>query len=192
MPWRANSEQSHIMAELVTIARPYAQAVFSVAKDKGQLGRWSEMLRFMAEIWSNDQVQQALANPSFTKDDVERLLLAICGESLDGIARNLLVILVHNDRLPVLPHIAELYERLRERYENVVEAKVDSAFPLSEQQLASLVASLERRTGCKVEVTVAVTPELIGGVTVTIGDDVWDGSVRGQLSNMATALTNEG
>jgi F-type H+-transporting ATPase subunit delta len=146
----------------------------------------------MAEIWSNDQVQQALANPSFTKDDVERLLLAICGESLDGIARNLLVILVHNDRLPVLPHIAELYERLRERYENVVEAKVDSAFPLSEQQLASLVASLERRTGCKVEVTVAVTPELIGGVTVTIGDDVWDGSVRGQLSNMATALTNEG
>jgi F-type H+-transporting ATPase subunit delta len=63
---------------------------------------------------------------------------------------------------------------------------------LSEQQLASLVASLERRTGCKVEVTVAVTPELIGGVTVTIGDDVWDGSVRGQLSNMATALTNEG
>jgi len=178
------------MAELVTIARPYAQAVFSLAKDKGQLAPWSEMLRFMAEVWSNDRVQLALANPKFTKDDVERFLLGICGERLDGIARNLLQILVRNDRLPALPRIVELYEQLREQYENIVEASVDSAFPLSEQQLASLVANLERRTGRKVQAAVTVAPELIGGVTVKIGDDVWDASVRGQLDNMATALTN--
>jgi len=178
------------MAELVTIARPYAQAVFSLAKDKGQLAQWSEMLRFMAEVWSNDRVQLALANPKFTKDDVERFLLGICGERLDGIAHNLLQILVRNDRLPALPRIVELYEQLREQYENIVEASVDSAFPLSEQQLASLVANLERRTGRKVQAAVTVAPELIGGVTVKIGDDVWDASVRGQLDNMATALTN--
>jgi len=178
------------MAELVTIARPYAQAVFSLAKDKGQLAQWSEMLRFMAEVWSNDRVQLALANPKFTKDDVERFLLGICGERLDGIAHNLLQILVRNDRLPALSRIVELYEQLREQYENIVEASVDSAFPLSEQQLASLVANLERRTGRKVQAAVTVAPELIGGVTVKIGDDVWDASVRGQLDNMATALTN--
>jgi F-type H+-transporting ATPase subunit delta len=178
------------MAELVTVARPYAQAVFDLARDNGLLAPWSEMLRFMTEVWNNDRVQAALANPKFTKDDVERFLLDICGERLDGAARNLLMILVRNDRLPALPHIVELYEQLREQYENIVEASVNSAFPLSDQQLASLVASLERHTGRKVQANVSVAPELIGGVTVKIGDDVWDASVRGQLYHMATALTN--
>lgn len=178
------------MAELVTIARPYAQAVFSLAKDKGQLAQWSEMLGFMAEVWSDNRVQLALANPKFTKDDVERFLLGICGERLDGVARNLLVLLARNDRLPALPYMVELYEQLREQYENIVEASVDSAFPLSDQQVASLVANLERHTGRKVQATVVVAPELIGGVKVRIGDDVWDASVRGQLDHMATALTN--
>jgi len=178
------------VAELATIARPYAQAAFSLAKDTGELARWSEMLRIMAEVWSDERVQLALANPKFTKDDVERLLLAICGERLDGAARNLLVILVRNDRLSTLPHVVQLYEQLREQYENIVEATVDSAFPLSEPQLATLIATLERRTGHKVQATVAVVPELIGGVTVRIGDDVWDASIRGQLGNMAAALAN--
>jgi F-type H+-transporting ATPase subunit delta len=178
------------MAEPATIARPYAQAVFSLAKDMGKLAQWSEMLRFMADVWTDNQVQLALANPKFTKDDVERLLLGICGERLDGVARNLLLVLVRNDRLSTLAHIVELYDQLREQYENIVEARVDSAFPLSDQQLARLVATLERRTGRKVQATVAVAPELIGGVTVQIGDDVWDASVRGQLGNMAAALTN--
>ena len=178
------------MAELVTIARPYAQAVFAAAKDKGSLAQWSDMLRFMVEIWSDARVQLALANPKFTKDDVERFLLGICGERVDGGARNLLMILVRNDRLAALPQIAELYEHLREEHENIVEATVDSAFPLSEQQLAAIVASLERHTGRKVQATVRVTPELIGGVTLRVGDDVWDGSVRGQLHSMAAALTN--
>jgi F-type H+-transporting ATPase subunit delta len=176
------------VAELVTIARPYAQAVFSLAKDKGKLAEWSEMLRFMTEIWNDDQVQLALSNPKFTKHDVEHFLLGICGERLDGPARNLLIVLVRNDRLPTLPHIVELYEQLREEYEKIVEARVDSAFPLSDQQLAKLVATLERRNGRKVQATVAVVPELIGGVTVQIADDVWDASVRGQLDNMAAAL----
>jgi len=189
VPSPTNFERFPAVAELATIARPYAQAVFSLAKDKGQLAQWSQMLRFMAEIWSNDRVQLALANPKFTKDDVERLLLGICGEHLDGIARNLLLVLVRNDRLPALPYIVELYDQLRKEHENVVEARVDSAFPLSEQELASLVAVLERHVGRKVQASVTVAPELIGGVTVKIGDDVWDASVRGQLNNMAAALT---
>jgi F-type H+-transporting ATPase subunit delta len=178
------------MAELVTIARPYAQAIFSLAKDDNQLAAWSEKLKFMVSVYADSQVEAALANPKLTKEDVERLLLAICGERLDGPARNLLIVLVRNDRLTALPHILEIYEQLREEQENIVEAKVDSAFPLSEQQLSSLVSRLERRTGHKVQTQLSVMPELIGGVRVQIGDDVWDASVRGQLEAMAVALTH--
>ncbi|HTT36691.1 MAG TPA: F0F1 ATP synthase subunit delta [Burkholderiales bacterium] len=178
------------MAELVTVARPYAQAVFSLAQERAQLAQWSEMLHFVADVCADGQVQLALANPSFTKNDVENLLLGICGERLDGAARNLLVLLIRNDRLAVLPHIVDLYEALREQHENVIEAKVDSAFPLSDQQLAGLVANLERRTGRKVKASVNVVTDLIGGITVQIGDDLWDGSVRGQLDGLAAAVAH--
>jgi len=176
------------MAEPITVARPYAQAVFTLAKEQGRLAQWSDMLQFIAGVCGDGQVQHALATPKFTKEDVERLLLGICGERLDGAARNLLMLLVRNDRLAVLPQIVELYEQLREQQENVSEAKVDSALPLSDQQLGSLVASLERRTGRKVRASVNVVQELIGGITVRIGDDIWDGSVRGQLEGLAAAI----
>ena len=178
------------MAELITIARPYAQAVFDLAKEQGQFPKWSEMLEFLAEVYANDRVQAALANPEHTKDDVERLLLGICGDRLDNSARNLLIVLVRNNRLAVLPSIATLYEQLREQYENIVEAGIQSAFPLDEAQVKALVARLEKRTGHKVKANVGVDRALIGGVRVQIGDDVWDASVRGQLDAMANALTS--
>ena len=178
------------MAELITIARPYAQAVFDLAKEQGQLPKWEEMLAFLAEVYANEQVQTALANPEYTNEDVERLLLGICGDRLDNPARNLLVVLIRNNRLAVLPSIATLYEQLREEYENIVEAGIQSAFPLDEAQVKALVARLEKRTGHKVKANVGVDRELIGGVKVQIGDDVWDASVRGQLDTMANALTS--
>jgi F-type H+-transporting ATPase subunit delta len=176
------------MAELTTIARPYAQAVFSLARDQSRLAPWSDMLGFIAGVYADDQVQQALANPKLTKEDVERLLVAICGDRLDGAGRNLLSLLVRNDRLTVLPHIVQRYELLREEQENTVEASVESAFPLTDEQLRVLLQRLEKRTGHKVKASVQVAPELIGGVKVQIGDEVWDASVRGQIDGMAGAL----
>jgi F-type H+-transporting ATPase subunit delta len=178
------------MAELTTIARPYAQAVFSLAKQTGQLTQWSEMLQFVSSVYVNPEVQLALANPKFTKEDVEQLLLALCGERVNNPARNLLIVLVQNDRLSTLPEIVQLYEHLREREENILEATIESAFPLDESQLLHLVARLEQRTGRKIRANVAVAPQLIGGVKVQIADDVWDGSVRGQLDSMAAALVS--
>jgi F-type H+-transporting ATPase subunit delta len=177
------------MAELSTIARPYAQAIFSLAKEKGELGRWSEMLTFVEDVYAHPQVQAALANPELTKPDIERLLLAICGERLDGDARNLLILLVRNDRLDVIPALVERYEQLREEAENVVEAHVESAFDLSGEQLRLLTNRLEKKTGRRVKPEVVVVPALIGGVRVQIGDEVWDGSVRGQLHELEAALT---
>jgi len=176
------------MAELTTIARPYAQAAFGLAKQKGELARWSEMLAFIADVYANAQVQAALANPDLTKTDVERLLLAICGERLDGDARNLLMLLVRNDRLEAIPHLVRRYEELREEAENVVEARVESAFELTDDQLKLLTARLEKKTGRRVKPDVVIVPSLIGGVRVQIGDEVWDGSVKGQLDELGAAL----
>ena len=176
------------MAEITTIARPYAQAAFALAKDTKQLLEWSEMLRFLADVYADAEVQTALANPKFTKDDAERLLLAIAGEKLNNAARNLLIVLVRNDRLPALPEIASLYERLKKQYEDVLEASIESAYPLDEAQLGTIVAKLEKRTGRKIVPSVSVMPALIGGVRIQMGDDVWDGSVRAQLEGMTATL----
>jgi F-type H+-transporting ATPase subunit delta len=177
------------MAELVTIARPYAVAAFSYAKGKGELARWSDTLAFLVGVHQNERMQDVLHNPELTKDDLQRTLLGVCGERIDGAARNLLILLVQNDRLEVLPAIRDLFEQLKADYENEVEAHIESAFPLSDDQVEALVRKLEVRTKRKVRASVRVTPELIGGVRVQVGDELWDASVRGQLDNMAIALT---
>jgi F-type H+-transporting ATPase subunit delta len=176
------------MAELVTIARPYAAAAFSYAKAKGQLAHWSDMLAFLVAVHQNEQMQVALDNPQLTKADAERMLLAVCGEKIDGAARNLLSLLARNNRLDALPAIAELYEQLKAEEESLVEARIESAFPMSDQQLGTIVQRLEARVERKIKPTVSVVPELIGGVRVQVGDDVWDASVRGQLETLASAL----
>jgi F-type H+-transporting ATPase subunit delta len=144
----------------------------------------------MADVYTNSEVQTALANPKFTKKDIERLLLAVCGDKLSNAARNLLIVLVRNDRLAALAEIVASYERLKEQYENVLEATIESAYPLEQTQLGALVTKLEKRTGRKIQPSVAVVPTLIGGVKIQIGDDVWDGSVRGELERMASALAS--
>ena len=117
------------MAELTTIARPYAQAVFDLARDTHQLSEWSAMLRFIEEVYANPEIQTALANPRLTRQDIERLLLAICGEKLNNAARNLLIVLVRNDRLTTLPEIATLYERLKEQFDRGMDLQAERMLP---------------------------------------------------------------
>ena len=176
------------MAELVTIARPYAEAVFSLATESGQLQKWSEMLELMAGVYCDQTMQDALANPKVTTADIEKLMLAVCGERIDGTARNLIQVLAHNGRLAALPEIRELYERRRAEDEGVVEAKISSAFALEGPQLELLVSLLTKRYHKKVNPSVEVDPELIGGVKIRVGDKVWDASVRGRLQQMAVTL----
>lgn len=176
------------MAELATIARPYAVAAFQHAKAHDRLAQWSDMLAFVVDVYDDDAMQAALHNPQLTKDDIQRMLLAVCGERVDGAARNLLIILVQNRRLDALPAIRALFEELKADYENEVEARIETAFPLSEDEAKLLVRRLEARTGHRVRASVGVVPELIGGVRVQVGDELWDASVRGQLDSMAMAL----
>lgn len=177
------------MAELVTIARPYAEAAFALAKERGELEKWSEMLALVAGVFQDEQIQTALANPKLTAADIEKLMITVCGERIDGAARNLIQVLGANGRLAVLPEIRELFAHFKSEDEGLIEVRINSAYPLDNAQLEQVVSLLSKRYRKKISPSVAVDPELIGGVRMQVGDKVWDASVRGRLQSMAAALT---
>jgi F-type H+-transporting ATPase subunit delta len=177
------------MAELATIARPYAEAVFRLAKQGNALPAWSDALNLIATVHQDPQMRTAMANPKVASADIEKLLLAICGERIDGIARNLIQLLVHNRRLSVLAEIRERFEQLKLEDEGKLDAKISSAFPMEDAQRNQVVNLLSSRFKRKINATVTVDPDLIGGIKVEVGDKVWDASVRGRLQTMAATLS---
>ena len=116
-------------------------------------------------------------------------MLAICGERIDGVARNLIQLLVHNRRLSLLTEIRALFEQLKLEDEGKLDAKISSAFPMEDTQRNHVVNLLSSRFKRKINATVIVDANLIGGIKVEVGDKIWDASVRGRLQNMAAALT---
>ncbi|MEQ1881998.1 MAG: F0F1 ATP synthase subunit delta [Burkholderiales bacterium] len=177
------------MAELATIARPYAEAVFRLARQGNALPAWSDALGLIAAVYQDPQMKSVMANPKVTPADIEKLLLNICGEHIDNVARNLIQLLVHNRRLSALPEIRAMFERLKLEDEGKLDAKISSAFPMDDAQRNQVVSLLSARFKRKINATVTVNPELIGGIKVEVGDKVWDASVRGRLQTMAATLT---
>jgi F-type H+-transporting ATPase subunit delta len=176
------------MAEVTTIARPYAEALFRLADENHALAAWSSTLAEMAEVASNADVRAVIANPNIEAPQLVELFLSLCKDVTGKEARNTVELLVKNGRLDVLPEIRTLFEQLKDEREGVVEAEIVSAFPLDEVQRSSLVADLERKFKRKVQVAVSTDDSLIGGVCIKVGDEVIDASVRGKLANMAVAL----
>lgn len=176
------------MAELVTIARPYAEAVFRIAKDANAFAEWSRMLQMAVAVAQDPQMSALIASPNVSADDVARVFLGVCGDELNEQGKNFVKTLIENDRLTVLPQIAELYEALKRSHQNEVEAVITSALPLTDAQVQDLVSGLEKRFGHKVKATTQIDAALIGGARIAVGDVVIDGSVTGQLAKMATAL----
>lgn len=176
------------MAENVTIARPYAEAVFALADASGALGKWSQALAAMAAVAADPDLRAASGNPNLSADQVYGLFAGACGDLFTE-AQNLLRILVENGRLAALPEIFNVYEELKNAREGVVEALITSAYALDGGQLSALVADLEQRFKRKIKPQVTVDAALIGGVRMQVGDEVIDGSVRGKLAAMAVALT---
>ena len=176
------------MAERATIARPYAEAAFAIARDANALPVWSQMLRFTATVVADPRVGAALDNPKLSAGDKESLLLSIAGERVTGDGRSFLRVLIESDRIKLLPEIRTLFDKLKDEAESVAKATIETAYPLSDAQLAQLTAALERRFNKKIETTVIENRTLIGGARVSVGDEVIDGSVQAKLAAMATQL----
>jgi F-type H+-transporting ATPase subunit delta len=176
------------MAELTTIARPYAEAAFRMAREHNAFPAWSQTLGLVSGVAADPQMAAALDNPQLTAADKEALLLKVCGERIDAPGRNFVRVLVEADRIAVLPQITAMFEALKDAAEGVAKARIDTAFALSDAELADITAALEKHFGKRIEATVTVDPELIGGARITVGDTVIDGSVQAKLEAMATRL----
>lgn len=173
------------MSQTLTLARPYARAAWQAARDAGAVQDWSQALALAARIAADPQVDRLLGDPRLARDDAVRLLAP---EGAGDALRAFLALLAQNGRLPLLPEIAGLYEQFRADEQQIVRARITSAAPLAQDELARLLAALKRRFGREVEAETAVDEALIGGAVIAAGDVVIDGSVKGRLARLQAAL----
>jgi len=176
------------MAELVTVARPYAEAAFELALEGGRLTQWAEMLALIEAVVNDEQIATRIGDPNLEEHALEGILLGALGDRLDGQGRNFVQVLVANHRLELVSPMRALFEELKREHEGVLEATVISALPVTDEQIKPLLAALEAKFGRKVTAQVTVDPELIGGARIVVGDKVIDATVRGRLDAMAAAL----
>jgi F-type H+-transporting ATPase subunit delta len=175
------------MAELATLARPYADALFKSGQD--QASDASVWLAQLAAIAGDVQLLQFADNPKVTAAQVFDLMRSVVKGELPQAAWNFLHVVIDNGRLAVLPEIASQYRVLRNALGGSADAVVYSAFPIDGAELVDLGASLEKRFGRKLNLKVELEPERIGGVRVAVGDEVLDISVKARLQQMRAALT---
>ena len=176
------------MAELATLARPYAEAMFQVAQ-KGDLAQATAELDALAAVTANPQLRQFAGAPMVADAQVLDVIASVVNVPLSDASKNLLRTVIANGRLTVLPEIAAQFRALVSARSGVSDAIVYSAFAIDPAQLADVVAMLERRFKRKLNVTVREQPDLIGGIRVVVGDEVLDTSVKARLEQMKAALT---
>jgi F-type H+-transporting ATPase subunit delta len=176
------------MSQTLTLARPYARAVFKMAREQQRMPQWSNLLNWSAHAVSQPQVQALLGNPGVSPQTLAELVVP--PGDVDPLFQQFLSVLADNRRLAVLPEIAGLFDALRAEDEKIVRATITSATPLAEDEVAKLRASLVKRFGREVQVTTAVDAALIGGAVIDAGDVVIDGSLRSKLERLGAALAN--
>ena len=178
------------MSQALTLARPYARAAFGIARDEAAFAPWSQALGFAAQVAVDPRVAHLLGDPKLANADAVALLSPAGGQGAQASFARFLALLADNRRLALLPEIAGLYEQLRNEAERVVKATVTSATALPASELDGIKAALKRRFGREVEVETAIDPALIGGAVIDAGDVVIDGSLKGKLERLQSALVN--
>lgn len=176
------------MAELITVARPYAKAAFSFAKENNALAEWSDMLNFSAAVVADEAVAALLENPQLTTEAQADVFVEVCGDKLNSHGQNFVRLLAENKRLAALPALSGLYETLLAEDQRSEEVVVTSAFALSETESQKLQEALAKKLGKDIKLSSEVDTALIGGVVIRAGDMVIDGSVRGKLAQLSHAL----
>jgi F-type H+-transporting ATPase subunit delta len=175
------------MAELATIARPYAEALYQASRqDLAGAGKWLDAL---ASVAANAQLLQFAGNPQVAPQQVYDVVADVARAELPEAGKNLLRTVIENGRLAALPEIAHQFREMKNAQTGSTDAVVFSAFPISEFDLGRVSVALEKRFGRKLNLTVQEDPSLIGGIRVVAGDEVLDTSVKARLEQMKVALT---
>jgi F-type H+-transporting ATPase subunit delta len=177
------------MAQITTLARPYAKAAFSTAEGAGQLGAWSKSLGLLGSLVCEKTVAGFLFTPSRSTGAQAQALIDLCGAELDAKVQNFVLVLAANKRLALLPEIVVLFEQLKAEREKSVDVEVTSAFAVDAAAANQLATVLKKRLQRDVKLTTSVDSSLIGGVVVRAGDLVIDNSVRGRLKKLAESMS---
>ena len=176
------------MAELSTLARPYAKAVFELARDDGKLADWSALLAGIAAAVGDKQVAAAIGHPAIGRGQLADVLVPAMGAKATAEARNLLRLLSEYDRLKLAPAIAAQFEALRAEHERRVDVEIVSAAPVDAAQQKALVDAVRKKLDRDVKVEWKTDPSLIAGAQIRAGDTVIDGSISGELARLRQAL----
>ena len=178
------------MAEASTVARPYAQAAFMYAAEQQAMREWSGMLALLAEVVADAAMARLIESPRLTEKQLADLVIDVCGDRLNAKGANFVRILAANRRLELLPDIAAQFEIQRQEAEGTIKAELVSAYPATVEQQARIIESLRRRLGKDIELSCSTDAGLLGGAIIRAGDLVIDGSVRGKLERLGSALTH--
>ncbi len=174
--------------EISSIARPYAEAVFAHASEKGNLGLWSEMLEFLAFTVSDTNMKAVIGNPAIDEASLTKVLLDIGGGRLNDECQNLVKLLVVNKKLPALPEIAAQFEALKNQSEGAIDVVITSAFEMKPAQEQIITDALKKKFSREINISNETDESLIGGIRIKAGDMVIDGSIKGQLHKLANEL----
>ena len=178
------------MAELSTLARPYAKAAFQYAADANDLQAWSDSLAIVAAVAQQQAVVKLLSSPSYTAAQQAEKTIEICGDAINDKSRGFIQVLAENRRLQLLPQISQQFEVLKANREKTVEVSVVSASEISTEQQNKLASALSAKLEREVSMQVSIDDNLLGGAIVRAGDTVIDGSIRGRLAKLAEALNS--
>ena len=175
--------------EITTVARPYAEAAFELARDANALAAWADGLAMAAMVVADERVEALLRNPRVEAEQKGAFLLEVCGDALDLKQRNFIRLLVHRGRIILLPEIHQQFDELRAAHERTLTAELVTAQPVDDAVLDRLTAALSERLERKVTLEMQIDETLIGGAVIRAGDLVIDGSVRGRLERLTGALS---
>ena len=176
------------MAELATLARPYANAVFALARDNQALALWARRLALLGAAADEERVRTLLHSPEVPAEQKAFHLADLCGDEVDECGRKFLQVLARNGRLPLLGEISRRFDELQAAEERNLDVQVRSTYPLTDAQAERLKDALQAKFGKAVRLTSEVDAKLLGGAVVRAGDTVIDGSVRGRLDKLAESL----
>lgn len=178
------------MANVTTLARPYAKAAFQFALETASLPLWSDMIALLSEVAGQEKMQKVLASPALSAEQQAQIFIDVCGEALNDSCQSLVKVLAKNKRLKLLPEISQLFEILKADAEKRVDVEISSAVSIDSDLEQQLADALRKKLNRDVRISVAIDKNLIGGVVIRAGDTVIDNSLRGRLTKLAEAMNS--